>query len=363
MAARRPLAAWQHDPPWVRSRPWSTRRAGSGKTTVTLGLASAAMAAGHRVLVVDLDPQASSTWVLGGDPAAARRPWPRSWPRPAGAPPCGPSCRAGGATASTCCRPAPASARWEHAGEPRAAAGCARRSSGWRTDYDAVLVDCAPSLGHLTIAGLAAADLAVIVVEPSALGLRGITAVADAIDGVWERSNPELDLAGVIVNKVPGVSAEAERRLDELVRVVGRRAIWKPMIPQRVIATQAIAERRPIHSYGWRATDLIEALRRAVGAAAPAQPRRALTDHVGPWSVRARSSGRGAHGAHGARRTERRKEPKGRRARGEGPTSPESSRREENRRADEPEMSSRARSAAGRRHRRRRARRRPPRAA
>jgi hypothetical protein len=30
------------------------------------------------------------------------------------------------------------------------------------------------------------------------------------------------------------------------------------MIPQRVIASQAIAERRPIHSYGWRAADLIE---------------------------------------------------------------------------------------------------------
>ena len=126
-------------------------------------------------------------------------------------------------------------------------------------DYDAVLVDCAPSLGYLTTTGLAAADLAIIVVEPSALGLRGISAVADAIDGVWEKSNPDLDLAGVIVNKVPAVSSEAERRLDELVTVVGRRAIWKPMIPQRVLVGQAIAERRPIHSYGWRATDLIEA--------------------------------------------------------------------------------------------------------
>src|SRR5215207_6342689 len=46
------------------------QKGGVGKTTVTLGMASSAAAAGHRVLVVDLDPQGSSTWVLGHDPSS-----------------------------------------------------------------------------------------------------------------------------------------------------------------------------------------------------------------------------------------------------------------------------------------------------
>lgn len=234
------------------------QKGGVGKTSVTLGLASAAMADGRRALVVDLDPQASSSWVLGDDPATAN--------------PSVADVLTGGGTGAAVRAIQPSSwgdgvdllpaspelGRWEHASS-RDLTKLRKALLGMADDYDAVLVDCAPSLGYLTTAGLAAADLAVIVVEPSALGLRGISAVADAIDGVWEKANPDLDLAGVIVNKVPAVSSEAERRLDELVTVVGRRAIWKPMIPQRVVVGQAIAERRPIHSYGWRATDLIQA--------------------------------------------------------------------------------------------------------
>jgi cellulose biosynthesis protein BcsQ len=98
-----------------------------------------------------------------------------------------------------------------------------------------------------------------IVVDPSALGLRGIGSVADAVDGVWDGDNPDLDLCGVVVNRVPAVSAEADRRLDELGRIVGRGTIWKPPIPQRVIVNQALGERRAIHAYGSRAGDVIDA--------------------------------------------------------------------------------------------------------
>ncbi|MDO8391953.1 MAG: ParA family protein [Actinomycetota bacterium] len=228
------------------------QKGGVGKTTVALGLASAAQVAGHRVLVVDLDPQGSSTWVLGVDPReveesvadvmsrtpAARVIQPSDWGENVWVLPSSPTLLSR-----------------DHGGNPtRLRTALAEVAD----DYDVVLIDCPPSLGALTTAGLTAADHALIVVEPSELSLRGIAAVADLVDQVWDEHNPELELAGVVVNRVPPVSAEADRRYDELTRIVGKKAVWQPVIPQRVIVNQALGERTPIHGYGARAADVAE---------------------------------------------------------------------------------------------------------
>lgn len=231
------------------------QKGGVGKTTTTLGLASAAMWAGRRILVVDLDPQASSTWILGVDPdevamsvedvldgrSARAAIVPSAWGDEVDVLPATRSLQASESGRSTT---------------------SLRRSLSTIQDskdpYDAILIDCPPALGSITESGLAAARFALIVVEPSALGLRGVEAVADTIDRVWERQNPELEIAGVIVNRVPAVSSEAERQLDLLGRTVGRRAVWEPYVPQRVILSEAVSLRRPIHDMGARAVDVSE---------------------------------------------------------------------------------------------------------
>ena len=233
------------------------QKGGVGKTTVTLGLASAASAARRRVLVVDLDPQGSSSWVLGVDPTTAevttsdvldnapigKAIQQSAWSEFVDVVPAGPDLQdlESGLLESKRAR---------------------RLAKGLRADiidrYDAVLIDCPPSLGNLTTNALAAARHALVVVEPSALGLRGIGGVDGVSDTVWDDHNPKLELSGVILNRVPAVSSEADRRIAELTRIVGAGAVWKPTIPQRVIFNQAVGERRPIHSYRSKAIDPIE---------------------------------------------------------------------------------------------------------
>jgi cellulose biosynthesis protein BcsQ len=230
------------------------QKGGVGKTTVTLGLASAAAAAGRRLLVVDLDPQASSSWVLGIEPDVTEVTV-ADVLKPKGA-------RAASAIVpsawSATVDVLPSSSQLQGL-EVGSAKRLRTALEAVEDRYEAILIDCPPSLGNLTRSALTASRHAVVLVEPSSLGLRGIGGVADLIDDVWEASNPDLELAGVVLNRVPAVSSEAERRIDELTRIVGRQAIWNPPIPQRVILNQAIGERRPIHSYASRAAEPIAA--------------------------------------------------------------------------------------------------------
>ena len=202
------------------------QKGGVGKTTVVLGLAAAAQARGDRVLVVDADPQANATWALGLEPESVAF-----------------------GTAEAILLDRVAAAR-------RGVVG-----SVWGAEVDVLaasgaLLDREVEAGGKRAAKRLARALEGVAVEPAALSARGIANVSDLIDAVWEQHNPGLDIAGLIVNRVPPVSHEADRQRDLLARMLGRKTIWEPEIPQRVVITEALAERRPIHALGARSASV-----------------------------------------------------------------------------------------------------------
>ena len=67
--------------------------------------------------------------------------------------------------------------------------------------YDYVLIDCQPSLGLLTVNGLACADSVIIPTECEYFSLRGLALLTDTVTKVKERLNPKLDIGGILITR------------------------------------------------------------------------------------------------------------------------------------------------------------------
>jgi len=236
------------------------QKGGVGKTTVALGLASAAWAADEQVLVVDLDPLGAATWHLGRDPDATTTSVAELLedPRP-------------GAAAAAVVPSAwgnrvhvlPAASRLvAHDGVQPTVAELERLATvldGLADRYDAILLDCGPHLGALTMSALTAADSALVVVDPSEFGLRGIAPAVDLVTSLAEQINPRLEMGGIIVNKMTAHHVENERQYGRADELAGWVPVWRPAIPERIVVHRAAAERQPIHAYGPKATDVTDA--------------------------------------------------------------------------------------------------------
>jgi chromosome partitioning protein len=67
--------------------------------------------------------------------------------------------------------------------------------------YDYVLIDCQPSLGLLTVNGLACSDGVIIPTECEYFSLRGLALLTDTVDKVRDRLNPKLSISGILITR------------------------------------------------------------------------------------------------------------------------------------------------------------------
>ena len=68
-----------------------------------------------------------------------------------------------------------------------------------KDDYDYILIDCAPSLGLLTLNALTAADAVIIPIQCEYFALEGLGKLLNTIKSVQKIHNPELDIEGLLL--------------------------------------------------------------------------------------------------------------------------------------------------------------------
>ena len=68
-----------------------------------------------------------------------------------------------------------------------------------REKYDYILIDCAPSLGLLTLNALTAADSVIIPIQCEYFALEGLGKLLNTIKSVQRIHNPDLDIEGMLL--------------------------------------------------------------------------------------------------------------------------------------------------------------------
>jgi chromosome partitioning protein len=221
-------------------------KGGVGKTTVTLGMASAAWQRGERVLVIDLDPQGNATMGLGVANPEFTMNDVLADPRP-------------GIAADAIVDSAwgnrvqvlAADRALEHRNTiegPLSSQRLRIALGNLPRQYDLVLIDCPPSLGEMTRNALHAATDALVVTEPAFFALAGAEQAVEAVDVIRLASNPMLNPARIVLNRVRPTVAEHRNRSTELREAFGP-VVLDIEVPERNAITQAEAAGMPIHAW------------------------------------------------------------------------------------------------------------------
>lgn len=109
-------------------------------------------------------------------------------------------------------------------------------------EYDICLLDCPPSLGQITVNGLAAADYLLIPVKPSEFSLVGLRYMLQFIDKIRPEINPNLKVIGLVFNGFDPRRVEAKVSRERIERKYPDLHIFETAI--RISEKYAQAERR-----------------------------------------------------------------------------------------------------------------------
>jgi chromosome partitioning protein len=223
----------------------ANQKGGVGKTTTAINLGAGLGALERRVLLVDCDPQGNATRGLGAkaDPPHLYH------------------VLTGEAEVADAIRPS---------GFPNLDLVPAQRDlvgvevefvgeAGWEVRlknilrqlsgrYDTILLDCPPSLGHLTVSALTAADGVIVPLQCEYFALEGISELMSTVQRVQGGLNRRLNVAGILLTMYDDRTNLSRDVADEVRRHFGAK-VFETVVPRNIRLAEAPSHGLPIFQY------------------------------------------------------------------------------------------------------------------
>jgi len=222
----------------------ANQKGGVGKTTTTVNLGAALAEIGFRVLVLDLDPQGNASTGLGLNPRDVEGSVydvlladaslddiiePTSLKNLFVAP----------ATIDL------AGAEIELVPVMSRELRLRKAIGEVKDDYDVVLIDCPPSLGLLTVNGLAASDDVIVPIQCEYYALEGLGQLLRNVGLVQANLNPGLDVRGIVLTMYDARTKLADQVVSEVRAYFGEK-VYETVVPRTVRLSEAPSFGQPI---------------------------------------------------------------------------------------------------------------------
>ncbi len=222
----------------------TNQKGGVGKTTTSVNLGASLAELGYRVLVIDLDPQGNASTGMGVNPRnvdhSIYEVILQDLPIEDAVEPT--------AVRNLFCVPATidlAGAEIELVPAMMREMRLKQAIDAVKDEYDWVLIDCPPSLGLLTVNGLAAADDVVVPIQCEYYALEGLGQLLRNVSLIQTRINPNLKVRGIVLTMFDARTRLAEQ-VESDVREHFGDTVYQTVIPRTVRLSEAPSFGQPI---------------------------------------------------------------------------------------------------------------------